>query len=39
VLLNAALFGGDVARQARGAPSFWSMPRTAARADSTRRAP
>ena len=26
VVFNAALFGGDVAAQARGAPGFWSAP-------------
>jgi hypothetical protein len=37
VIFNSAFFGGDVARQAHGSPSFWSAPKTAAKADSVKK--
>jgi len=37
VVFNSALFGGDVARTARGTAAFWTAPKVAAKADSVKK--
>ena len=37
VVFNAALFGGDVAKTAKGTPGFWTAPKAAAKADSVKK--
>lgn len=37
VVFNAAFFGGDVAKNAKGSPAFWTAPKSAAKADSVKK--
>ena len=37
VVFNAALFGGEVAKNARGSAGFWTMPKAAVKADSLKK--
>lgn len=37
VVFNAALFGGDVAKSAKGGAGFWAMPKSPSNADSVKK--